>query len=146
MKDEIRYRPRPIHPYTEGIIARAMDERFTIDACPSCGGPRIYSKISPKAKCFGCGLLTETRTIRPAARKVRCDTCRKFFFSKIAFAECPACKEKQAKAAKIAEKWGDDVPQKGIVPQGPATVEMEPVIIEDSAAQGNDSGTEPPTR
>lgn len=59
-------------------LDRAKKARHRVDACPECGGPRVYSRISPKARCFRCATgfdLSHTTTLKPSIR--RCKLCRK---------------------------------------------------------------------
>jgi hypothetical protein len=57
---------------------RAVKEKHRVDQCPSCGGPRVYSKIHPEARCFRCAErfeLSHATTLKPSFR--RCSLCRK---------------------------------------------------------------------
>ena len=36
-------------------VGRALRERFRIEACGRCGGPNVFSKLQPIARCFRCG-------------------------------------------------------------------------------------------
>jgi hypothetical protein len=124
---------RGSNPRTMAVVAQAMAERFTIDLCP-CGGPRIYSKVTPFAKCFGCGVKTELKTVKVQDRRVRCDTCKKFFYAKLLFKNCPKCGDKKAKQAKIKAKWGGDTPTSSISLKKGERPQNRPVIIEDNDA------------
>ena len=96
---------RPIDPRIEDIVAKALEQRFTVDSCPECNGPRIYSKIRPEAKCMACGARTVMAAIKQTERRVRCDTCKKFFWSTILWKDCKPCKDRKAKNKAIDAKW-----------------------------------------
>lgn len=59
-------------------VMRAMAAGHRMDNCPDCGGPRVFSKIRPEARCFRCAKpfeLTHVVTKKSSFRK--CELCRK---------------------------------------------------------------------
>src|SRR5205814_7682695 len=46
-------------------VGVALKQGFRIEACDHCGGPKMFSKIQPVARCLRCG----TRYPQPAVRE-----------------------------------------------------------------------------
>jgi hypothetical protein len=140
-------RYRPIDPRVENHVAVALDQRFRIDACPSCGGPRVYSKTKPLARCFACGDRTELNVVAQPSRKVKCDQCRKFFWSVVAYAICPACKAANKKKAAMDAKWGGGQAHVASLPvsleKKPGSIGVPGARFRDPDATGADLEREP---
>ena len=94
---------RPIDPQIEQRVAQAVAEHFIVDQCEECLGPRVWSKKEPLGKCFACGKVSNRTVARPTDRKTLCETCRKFFWTKVLYKNCPKC-SLEIRRAKEAEK------------------------------------------
>ena len=108
MTDETRV-VRGVDPRVTDAVAVAQRQRFRIDCCLVCFGPRVYSKVQPRARCLACGRITDLRVTQRAERRVKCETCGKFFVSRVAYLACPRCKALKAARQGIDAKWGPDV-------------------------------------
>jgi hypothetical protein len=70
-----------------------MVEGFTIKACLECGGPEIFSKVRPLAKCVRCGVRRDLPMIRPVPRRWRCERCRTLFRAVLGVKYCGKCRD-----------------------------------------------------
>lgn len=86
---------RPIDIRTLTILDQALREHFTVNACAHCGGPEVFSKITPRARCVACGTVRELAQVAPTVRRWQCDRCRKFYRAVLGRAVCPACRDRE---------------------------------------------------
>ena len=67
-----------LNPATNDVITAAIKQRHRIMACPSCGGPQIFSLTEPKSRCFRCNRYQEGTQLKQNHR-LRCDECHHYF-------------------------------------------------------------------
>ena len=83
-----------IDPRVCDLIERAQREHYRIGTCPACGGPEIFAKTKPAAKCLQCGRYRELEAIAPHTKRHRCLACRKIFYSVVNWQKCEKCRAK----------------------------------------------------
>ena len=84
----------PLDPRVCDRLARAQRQRYKIGVCPSCGGPEVFAKTKPAARCLRCGQFRVLAAIAPVAKAHRCLTCRRLFYSVTNYRQCEKCRAK----------------------------------------------------
>ena len=64
---------RPLDPHICDRLARAQREHYKIGVWASCGGPEVFAKTKPAARCLRCG---RRRTITEPTDRL-CGTCKR---------------------------------------------------------------------
>ena len=67
-----------LNPATNEVISAAIKQGHRIMACPSCGGPQIWSLAKPKSRCFRCNRYQEGKPL-PLKYKPTCVGCDRLF-------------------------------------------------------------------
>jgi hypothetical protein len=85
---------RPLDPRVCDRLARAQREHYKIGVCAACGGPEVFAKTKPAARCLRCGRYRVLAAIAPYAKAHRCLGCRRLFYSVINYQKCDKCRAK----------------------------------------------------
>jgi len=54
----------PMHWRATAGTIEAIKGKFRIEACARCGGPEVFSKISPVSRCLRCGALRQHMAVK----------------------------------------------------------------------------------
>ena len=71
-----------LNPATNEIITAAIKQGHRIVACPSCGGPQIFSLTKPKSRCFRCNRYQEGDWCQQSTKRLQCEDCHAKFTKK----------------------------------------------------------------
>jgi hypothetical protein len=85
---------RLIDPRVCDRLARAQHEHYKIGVCAGCGGPEVFAKTKPAARCLRCGRYRVLAAIAPYAKAHRCLGCRRLFYSVMNYQKCEKCRAK----------------------------------------------------
>jgi hypothetical protein len=86
--------PNPLDPRVCDLIEAAQRQHYKIGVCATCGGPELYSKTKPVARCLRCRRSRDLGAIAPHAKRHRCLRCRKIFYSVTNWQYCEKCRGK----------------------------------------------------
>jgi hypothetical protein len=76
MRDEMIPHRYPLRPEVQDQLAVAMKQKFRVEACETCGGPRVFSKRDPiRSRCLRCGRVYLTVAAKPQTSFRRCAFC-----------------------------------------------------------------------
>src|SRR5713226_1240988 len=66
---------RQLDPRVSDRLARVQREHYKIGVCAGCGGPEVFAKTKPAARCLRCGRYRVLAAIAPYAKAHRCLAC-----------------------------------------------------------------------
>src|ERR1700674_3245892 len=75
-------------------LVRAQREHYKIGLCSACGGPEVFAKTKPAAKCLRCGRFRTLDAIAAHKKRHRCLSCWKIFYSVVNWQQCEKCRAK----------------------------------------------------
>lgn len=94
-----------IDPTVVSLVGTAITQRHRITACPSCGGPEIWSRQRPESHCFRCNRHHAGEYVK-RFNELRCERCRcKFVSVGLKRPNCPKCSEILKNARKVAPSY-----------------------------------------
>ena len=75
-------------------LEAAQRALYKIGRCDACGGPELFAKSKPAAKCLRCGRYRTLDAIGPHAKRHRCLSCWKIFYAPVNWQKCERCRAK----------------------------------------------------
>lgn len=103
----------PTDYWTIHCTGEAMAQKYRITTCERCLGARVYSKKTPKSRCFRCGFVWDELTAIKQTKLSwrRCKLCNRQDMAGLSLKEafCPRCRDLSASERKKFKKRLTDV-------------------------------------